>query len=468
MRTRLWALLRTTAMRLALRHAALVVLALAAMLAALFVVLDHYTTNQIDSALMGEARALAALPAEHRAQSVALLTRLRDEARLRHYLLEDAAGRRLAGNLSRWPDALPADGQVRRVELVLPHDEEHDHDAKARLPVIGLDLPDGARLLIAQTPGELEDLRELAFGLAAAMLGLAALLALIMGISLGRQWLVRIDAINAVAGRIAAGDLSQRVPSKGQGDEFDLLAGHLNAMLARIEAAVAGMREVSDNVAHDLRRPLTRMKTRIEVALRQPRDADAYRAVLEDVLQDSEELLATFEALLTIARLEAGSELVNNETFDLAAAVRDVAELYSAEMDDAARPFAVSANDAVWVAGSRALIAQALANLLDNALKYSPAGQPVEIELRQATDRAGVFVIDHGPGLPDAEKIRLVGRFARGDAARSTPGSGLGLALVAAIAHAHGGTLELSDTPAGGLTVGLNLPLAKEPHVESE
>lgn len=458
---RLRALLRTTAVRLSLRHAALLVLALAVMLVALFIVLGRYTSHQIDSALAGEARALAALPAEHRVQSVALLTRLRDDARLRHYRLEDVAGHWQAGNLPRWPEALPADGEVRRVRVELPHDAEGDHDAAARLPAIGVNLPDGERLLIVQAPGEIEDLRELALGLAAAMLALAALLALVMGVSLGRQWLDRIEGISAVAGRIAAGDLTPRVPSRGQGDEFDLLAGHLNAMLARIEAAVTGMREVSDGVAHDLRRPLTRLKTRIEVALRQPRDEVRYRSVLEETLQDSREILATFDALLTIARLDAGSELANRQTFDLAVAVRDVAELYSAEMAETERPFTVQAGAESWVTGSSALVAQALANLLDNALKYTPAGGPIDIELKHEAGRAVLSVIDHGPGLTDAEKARLVGRFARGDEARSTPGSGLGLALVAAVVHAHGGALELLDTPGGGLTARVDIPLAE-------
>ena len=302
----------------------------------------------------------------------------------------------------------------------------------------------------------------MAFGLAAAMLALAALLALTLGVLLGWRWLSRIEAINTVAARIAAGDLCQRVQSRGQGDEFDLLAGHLNAMLARIEAAVAGMREVSDHVAHDLRRPLARLKTRIEVALRQPRDAANYRTVLEETLQDSEEILATFESLLTIARLEAGSELVAMQPFDLAAVARDVAELYAAQAEEGGRPFTLPAAPATPVAGSAALVAQALANLLDNAFKYTPPHSPIEIDLVRADGQARLAVIDHGGGLSDADKARLVARFARGDAARSQPGSGLGLALAAAVARAHGGRLVLTDTPGGGLTARLDLPLVKE------
>ncbi|MFN3750656.1 MAG: ATP-binding protein [Thiobacillus sp.] len=458
------ALLRTTAMRLALRQALLLVLALAVMLAALFVVLDRYTADQIDSALQGEARALSALPAGQRAQSIALLARLRSDRQLRHYRLEDAAGQYLAGNLSRWPEGLRADGRVRRLSVALPQEEEGDHDTRAILPIIGLTLPDGGRLLIAQAPGEIDDLRELALGLAAAMIALAALLALLMGVALGRQWLARIEAINTVAGRIASGDLTQRMQASSGGDEFDLLAGHLNAMLERIEAAVRGMREVSDHVAHDLRRPLARLKTRIEVALRQPRDSESYRGVLEESLQDSEEILTTFEALLTIARLEAGSELMAKATFDLAAVARDVTELYAAEAEETGRPFALTHAESAPVSGASALLAQALANLIDNAFKHTPADTPVEIALAQSGGYVELAVSDHGSGLSSADKTRLVERFARGDTARSTPGSGLGLSLVRAIAHAHGGKLVLEDTPGGGLTARLILPLSKEPY----
>jgi signal transduction histidine kinase len=312
---------------------------------------------------------------------------------------------------------------------------------------------------VAQAPGALEDLRETALSVAAALLGLSALLALALGVLLGRQWLVRIEAINLTAGKIAAGDFSQRVEASGRKDEFDLLAGHLNAMLARIEAAVAGMREVSDNIAHDLRKPLARLQTRIDVVLAQPREADDYRTALAQTAADAAELMRTFDALLSIARLEAGSDIAAPERFDLAVLVRQVTELYADEAEDAGRPFGVELADGLSVSGQPALLAQALANLLDNAFKYTPPSVAVAVNLSHENGTVVLAVIDHGEGIPVQERSRMTDRFARGDSARTQPGSGLGLALVKAIAHAHGGGLELADTPGGGLTARLNLPL---------
>lgn len=258
----------------------------------------------------------------------------------------------------------------------------------------------------------------------------------------------------------ALGQVDQRVEAGGRGDEFDLLAGHLNSMLERIEQAVAGMREVSDNVAHDLRRPLARLKTRIDVLLAQPRTADDYRTALAQTAQDADGLMQTFDALLSIARLEAGSEIATPERFDLTASLRTVAELYADEAEEAARPFTMDLPDTLMVRGQPALLSQALANLLDNAFKYTAADIGITVRLVSTAHQAVLEVIDHGPGLTTTERTRMTERFARGDAARSTPGSGLGLALVKAILHAHGGVLELDDTPGSGLTARLRLPIA--------
>lgn len=460
---RLRRLARTTALRSALRHALVNVLALALALGALFVLLNRYTDRQIEASLRGEAATLASQPAARLAGTVTALATLRGgEHALRYYRLENGDGRPLAGNVARWPAALAADGVLRTVTLT-PRGPGEDRDEALRLSALAVPLPDGGRLLVAQPPGPLEDLRELALGLAAAVLGLSAVLSLALGISLGWRWLGRIEAINATAGRIAAGDLGQRVASRGadgQADEFDLLAGHLNAMLARIEAAVTGMRQVSDQIAHDLRRPLARLKTRIEVVLAQPRPAAEYRAALEATAADADELMRAFEAMLSIARLEAGSEIPRSRAFDLAETARGVAELYAAEAEDAGRPFRFHLPGPASMRGEPALLAQALANLLDNAFHYTPPDSAIEVTLQTDGGGARLAVIDHGPGLDAADKARLVERFARGDAARGSPGSGLGLTLARAVARAHGGTLELDDTPGGGLTARLLLPLA--------
>ena len=453
---RLRQLLRTSAMRLALRYAILQTLLLAVALVVLLAFANRYVAAQLEAGLASEVGALAALPTDTLAQR---LDTLADTPGARHYLLLDAQGRRLAGDLVAWPDGLATNGRAARVRAHVDEHDEPGHSERLDLVARGSVLAGGARLVVAQEPGASEDLRETVFAAAGLVLVLAAALSLGFGFALGRRWLARIDAINRTAGAIAGGDLTQRVAGHGQGDEFDLLAGHLNHMLERIEAAVAGMRAVSDNVAHDLRRPLARLKTRIEVLLEHPRAADDYRAALQQTVADADELMRTFDALLSIARLEAGGEIVAPQPFDLAALARDVADLYAAEAEDAGRPFHIELGDAAQATGDARLVAQALANLLDNAFHYTAPDVPVEVRLTRDGDRARLAVVDHGAGLSDADKTRLVARFARGDAARSRPGSGLGLALAAAAARAHGGALALRDTPGGGLDAGLVLPL---------
>lgn len=457
---RLRQLARTSAMRLALRYALLQIGVLAIALAALFWAVNRYVGVQVATSLATELAVLKNLPPTTLARRIEALS---DTRGARHYLLLDAHGARRAGDIAAWPTWLTPDGRLLQGELALGESEDAPpgETESTPMPTLGARLPDGGRLLIAQEPGAVEDLREAALIAAAVVLALTASLAVLLGLALGWQWLTRIDAINRTAGRIAAGDLGQRVEASGHGDEFDLLAGHLNAMLARIEAAVAGMREISDNVAHDLRKPLARLKTRVEVVLAQPRDAAAYRTALSQTASDVDELMHTFDALLSIARLEAGSEVAAPEVFDLARVAREVAELYADESEEAGRPFTLDLPGPLAVRGQPALISQALANLLDNAIKYTPAATPLAVRLSEAGTHALLEVIDHGDGIAPAERTRLIARFARGDAARSQPGSGLGLALVEAIAHAHGGTLELADTAGGGLTARLRLPRAE-------
>lgn len=455
---RLRQLLRTTAIRLALRYSALQTLLMAAALALLLGLTHRYVASQIEAGLASETAALAAL-------TLPTLTR-RIEASAeaggaRHYLLTDAQGRRLAGSLLSWPKGLRTDGRIQRVQGKVRDAGEPGETEKLMLLARAVPHASGARLVVAQTAEAAEAVRDYVLAAAIAVLVLSATLSLLLGYTLGRQWLARIEQINRTAGAIAAGDLSQRVAVSGRGDEFDLLASHLNDMLARIEAAVAGMRAVSDNVAHDLRRPLARLKTRIEVLLEVPRPSAEYRAALAQTLADADELMRTFEALLTIARLEAGGEIVAPRRFDLAEVARPVAELYAAEAEDSGRPFAVELADGLQVGGEPRLIGQALANLLDNAAKYAGLGVPIAVRLTAEGAQARLAVVDHGPGLSDADKQRLIARFARGEIARSQPGSGLGLALAAAVARAHGGRLELRDTVGGGLDAGLVLPLAR-------
>lgn len=464
--TRLRQLARTSAIRLALRYAALQIALLALALAALFWATDRYVEQQVATSLQAELAVLRSLPAPALAARLTASSDVRSGLHpSRHYLLLDARGARLAGDINGWPRWLHADGRLANGPISLLESADDGDDPAdvleaLHLSAIGDRLAGGRRLLIAQEPGAAEDLREYALLAAMVVLGLVAGMAVVLGLALGWQWLARIDAINRTAGRIAEGDLSQRVASSGRGDEFDLLATHLNAMLERIEHAVSGMREVSDNVAHDLRRPLSRLKTRIEVTLAQGRSAEEYRDSLLRTAVDADELIRTFDALLSIARLEAGSEIPAPERFDLVELTDNVTALYADEAEDAGRPFGVGAPPTLPVRGQPPLLARALANLLDNAFRHSAATVPVEVLLQCRDGQAVLAVIDHGAGIAAAERDRMTERFARGDTARQQPGSGLGLALVKAVAQAHRGRLELTETPGGGLTVRVWLPSA--------
>jgi signal transduction histidine kinase len=271
--------------------------------------------------------------------------------------------------------------------------------------------------------------------------------------------------MTATAQTIMAGDLSERLPVAGTGDELDRLAGNLNTMLDRIEALMRGLKEVSDNIAHDLKTPLTRLRNRCEEALRTAEDEAQYRAALEGTIEESDGLIQTFNALLMIARAESGQARDNMRDFDAAEVAHGVGELYEPLAEEKGLTLTIDAPDAALVRGNRELISQALANLVDNSIKYAvpdatlPEGIRPEIRIQAASagDRILLTVADRGPGIPEADRARVLERFVRLEQSRSQPGSGLGLSLALAVAHLHGGDLKLEDNQPGLRTV-ISLP----------
>lgn len=301
-------------------------------------------------------------------------------------------------------------------------------------------------------------------------LGLVTVLACIGGWFIMGRVLKRVDAMTETTRTIMAGDLARRLAVAGNGDELDRLALNLNAMLDRINELMTGMKEVSDNIAHDLKTPLTRLRNRAEEALRNARSTEEYARALEGTIEESDNLISVFNALLTIARLEAGNTPANGTTFDLAETARSVAELYEALADEARIPVIVDIPPGLTlpVTGNRELAGQGIANLVDNALKYGTAGtspgRPIIISAHRDQDGDGremavVEVADSGPGIPEDEREHVLERFARLKSSRTRPGFGLGLSLVAAVTRMHEGRLTLTDN-APGLRVVLTLPLA--------
>jgi signal transduction histidine kinase len=264
---------------------------------------------------------------------------------------------------------------------------------------------------------------------------------------MSRATLQRVETNNRAARQIIEGDLSRRMPTRGTGDEFDQLAENLNAMLDQIAVLMEGIRQVSDNIAHDLRTPLTRLHSRLEAARLGQADP-AVRATVDELIADTDALLSTFNALLRIAEIEAGQRRAAFEAVDLSTIARDAIELYEPVAQEK-RQTIVSELAPAPVRGDRHLLSQAVANLLDNAIKYSPPGSRIEVVAGATANGTSLAVSDNGPGIPPEYREQAVRRFFRLEASRSTPGTGLGLSLVSAVAKLHGARLCLDDNAPG-------------------
>jgi signal transduction histidine kinase len=380
------------------------------------------------------------------------------------YLVTTPTGEGLAGNVgSIEPGVLDKPGWVetayRRLE-----EEGPEHHALVRV----FQLPGGFRLLVGRDLDERERMFEIIATAGRWSVAMVIVLGIVGGIFVSRRVLNRVDAMTDTARTIMAGNLSGRLPVMGTGDEFDRLALNLNGMLERIESLMRGLKEVSDNVAHDLKTPLTRLRNRCEEALRVAKKETDYRTALEATIEESEGLIRTFDALLMIARAESGEARQGMTEFDAAEIARDVGELYEPLADDKGLALQVAALAPARVKGNRELVSQALANLVDNAIKYAAEvppllnGSPAEVIVSAGTDgdRILLTVRDSGPGIPPPDRPRVVERFVRLEQSRSKPGSGLGLSLAAAVARLHGGELRLEDNEPG-LKVSIVLPRAE-------
>lgn len=375
------------------------------------------------------------------------------------YIVTAPNGQPLTGNVATLPaDVLDKPG-MRETEYTRLGAEDGATPALVRVER----LPNGSRLLVGR---ELTERKRFAEILASTLLGGLALVIVVGlggGLILARRVLVRLDAMTDKGRTIMAGDLSGRLPVSGSGDEFDRLADTTNQMLERIGELMSGLRQVTDDVAHDLKTPLTRLRNRAEAALRTAKTDEDYRTTLDGVIAESDELIRIFNTMLFIARAESGAARESMSALNAAELVESVAELYEPSAEEAGLVLQVKAEPGLNVHGNRELIGQALANLIDNAVKYS-AGQKGEITVsaEAAGDRVHLAVADRGPGIAAEERINVLERFVRLEESRTQPGSGLGLSLAHAIARLHGGTLELADN-APGLRVVLDLPREAAP-----
>lgn len=392
------------------------------------------------------------------------------------YLVTNADDEPIAGNIA----ALPP-GVLTRSGLIQTIYQPSDGSTERRWALAQIfSLPGGFRLLVGHDLQEGEILRNILAEALLASLFWLVVIGTLGGLIVAKRVLNRVDSINANAGLIVAGDLSGRLPLAGTGDELDRLVQNLNAMLERIAELMAGLKEVSDNIAHDLKTPLTRLRAAAEQALRFGRNPEDYRSALEKVIDESDRLIQIFDALLKIARAEAGAGREGMADFDVASVAHDLGELYEPAAEENGLALKVSAEPDLLMHGSRELVSQATANLVDNALKYGapeqtgainpkaalaalpPEKRTISLTAGRRGDCIEISVADHGPGIAEKDRARVLDRFVRLENARSRPGSGLGLSLAAAVARLHNGTLRIEDN-APGLRVIISCPAASLP-----
>jgi signal transduction histidine kinase len=459
--TALGKLLRTTAFKLTLVYLTVFALFAVFLLAYFAWNTRRLITEQITQTVDAEITGLAE---QYRQGGIRRLVFVVD-ARSRRpgsslYLVTTRAGEGLAGNVgSLATGILETSGWTETAYRRLDDPDGVEHHALVRV----FQLPAGFRLLVGRDLEERERLYDIVLAAGRWSLAIVIVLGVAGGFFVTRRVLKRVDAMTETTRKIMDGDLAGRLPIAGTGDELDRLATNLNAMLERIEALMHGLKEVSDNIAHDLKTPLTRLRNRCEEALRLAEDESQYRAALESTIEESEALIRTFNALLMIARAESGQARDDMTEIDAAEIARGVGELYEPLADDKGISLKVEAPVAVPVHGNRELISQALANLVDNAIKYGAemngADAEIVVTARGEGDRILLAVADSGSGIPAADRGRAVERFVRLEQSRSQPGSGLGLSLASAVARLHGGDLKLEDNRPGLRTV-ISLPRA--------
>ena len=432
---------------MALGYAILLIISVSVLFGLLYWNTAVFVAEQTEETIEVEISGLA----EHyqNAGIIGLSDVIRDRSqgqRLSLYLLTDQNRRPLAGNLNSWPTA-SRPGDWIDFEYQRPIGSRIvEHRAHARHFV----LPGGFNLLVGYDVQDQVRLEQRMRGSMIWIGVLALFLGLAGGLLMARHWLRRIDSVNKTVREIMDGDMSRRVQLSGSDDELDRLARNLNAMLDRIEALMAGLRQVTDNIAHDLRSPLNRLRSRLEVTLMEDPDKVPYRAALVDTMGEADDLLKTFNALLLIGEAESGLDWSKLEAVDLSIHTNDVVELYEPAADEAGISLRAHITSDIFVRGNPNLISQAIVNLLDNALKYTPSGGTVDVSVGVDDVGDAYFeVADSGPGIPEDEHTNVLDRFVRLEGSRSTVGSGLGLSLVSAVAKLHQARLVLKGNEPG-------------------
>lgn len=434
---------RSTAYRIALVYSIAFALVMVLLGALGWYTLHQALVRQLDASIAGE---VGELVAEYRDEGMPGLREAIAEREIAGisnsmgYAVFDVAGKRVAGHLDT---PMPHIGAT---HIVFKDPREGSDPALARVRSLG----DGLRLVVAADLEPIESIDDTMLSISMGALAAVLLIGIGGALLLGGYLRARLGRISGAARAIMAGDLRRRITVSGRHDEIDDLALTLNDMLDRIGDLLENLQQVSTDIAHDLRRPLSRLSTRLERALSDDIDARGMRQAIKDARESTDELLVMFSAILRISEIES-RELQNVfKTFDLSDLVTEVCQSYGPAFEDEDRSLAWDIEDALTVNGDRELMAQALVNLLENAMKHTPADTRVQVSLSAtAAGKVSLVVADTGPGVADSDRDRIAGRFVRLETARNTPGNGLGLNLVAAIVSLHDGDLAFEDNEPG-------------------
>ncbi|EPR43444.1 integral membrane sensor signal transduction histidine kinase [Desulfovibrio sp. X2] len=438
-------LFRTASFRLAALYAALFALSASLLFGIIYWIASQALQNQVRDSLVREAATLAA---DQHPEGRAGLVRAIDKGLAAadtppaYALLLDASNRKLTGNL---PPLGRIEGFGTIPRPVRDDAADTEEEAEHAIIIYGLALADGSHLIVGEDGYRICEAQEAILRAFGWCMATTLLLAVGGGMLLSSGFLARLEAVNRTTRAIMAGDLDDRIPVRGTDDEMDRLAGNFNAMLDRVQTLMESLRQVSSDIAHDLRMPLQRLRQRLESAQSEERDLKMCREALDSALTDTDDILDIFGAMLTIAQIESGSGKRRFTDVDLSALAASLVESYEAVAEDLGQTLCADIAQGLTVRGDHALLAQMLVNLLENAMRHCPRGSATTLTLRAEDGRVMVSVRDNGPGIPEEEREKVFRRFYRMDRSRSTPGTGLGLPLAKAVADLHGASIELSD-----------------------
>lgn len=445
-------LVRTTGFRLAALYAGLLGLSVLVLFVVIYWITSSALRNQLTAAVENEVAALVEYHGAGGPSKVAQAIEGRLAASVRptnFYLLQDPKGRKVAGDL---PPATPSEGWQEH-KLLRGHDDDFDDDPREedghRLLGLGTVLTDGSFLMVGQDLYRIREVEEAVVQAFVWAFGVTVLLGVTGGAILSIGFLRRIDSINQTAQAIIDGNFANRVPTRGTNDELDRLARNLNEMLDRVQALMESLHQVSSDIAHDLRTPLSRLRQQLEETKARSLSAEDYEIAVDRAIADTDSILGTFSALLRIAQIEAGTRKAAFSTVDLSGVFRSIADAYTAVAEDKGQALVSSIETDIHVHGDRELLTQMLANLIENTIRHTPEGTRIEFALELTVDGPVGVVVDTGPGIPAEFREKVFRRFFRLERSRSTAGNGLGLSLVAAVVELHGIGITLADNEPG-------------------